>query len=289
MKKEGIMKGLLLLCIVLALLISSPVQSQTLYDDFTGPLLDSGKWLGDYKWVSSLNHLEIGQVIAKKKLDMFNHCLGSTEDGDADTQTCSTRLAMQDGVGVTAMEALVQLIAITLEQSQCLANDDGVTWIRFGGAFFNSTAITGTVTSQLNDVQAFIALRRNAISTDPAGVMTIEGRVVRCTNDDCTTSVPVTTDPPGNNPLILGTVSVKKKVQLRMVYDPTNHRFLFKQGKKDPEVEMVYAPRENHPPFAQNGGFKRLEVRHHLANCSAGATSGWARAYFDNFYITREP
>jgi hypothetical protein len=228
-------------------------------------------------------------VIAKKKLDMFNHCIGSTEDGDDLTQTCSKRLVMQDGAGVTAMEALVQPTAITLEQSQCLANDDGVTWIRFGGAFFNSTAITGTVTSQLNDVQAFIALSRDAISTDPAGVMNIESRVFRCTNDNCTTTLLVTTDPPGNNPLILGTVSVKKKVQLKMVYDPTNHRFLFKQGKKGPEVAMVYAPRENHPPFASNGGSKRLEVRHSLANCSPVPASGWARAYFDNFYITRGP
>jgi hypothetical protein len=41
------MKGLLLLCVVLAILISSPVQSQTLYDDFTGPLLDSTRWFGN--------------------------------------------------------------------------------------------------------------------------------------------------------------------------------------------------------------------------------------------------
>ena len=188
------MKGVMLVCVILALLVSSPAQSQTLFDDFTGPLLDSGKWLGDYKWVSSLNHLEIGQVIAKKKLDMFNHCLGSTEDGDADTQTCSTRLAMQDGSGVTAMEVLVQPIA--LEQSRCTLNDDGATWIRIGGAFFNSTPITGTVTDQTNDIQAYISLRRDANSTDPPGVMNIEGYILRCQNGDCSQSVAVTTDPP---------------------------------------------------------------------------------------------
>ena len=41
------MKGVMLVCVILALLVSSPVQSQTLYDDFTGPLLDSTKWFGD--------------------------------------------------------------------------------------------------------------------------------------------------------------------------------------------------------------------------------------------------
>ena len=279
------MKGVMLVCVILALLVSSPVQSQTLFDDFTGPLLDSGKWLGDYKWTSTLNHLEIGQVIAKKKLDMFNHCLGSTEDGDAATQTCSTRLAMQDGSGVTAMEVLVQPIA--LEQSRCTLNDDGATWIRIGGAFFNNSLPAEPPTDQTNDIQAYISLRRNFNSTDPGNVMTIEAYISRCQNGDCSQSVAVTTD--GDNPLILGTVNVKKKVQLRMVYDPTNHRFLFKQGKKDPEVAMVYVPRENHAPFAQNGGFKRLEVRHSLANCSPVPASGWARAYFDNFYITRGP
>ena len=79
-------------------------------------------------------------MIAKKKLDMFNHCLGSTEDGDAATQTCSTRLVMQDGGELRLMEVLVQPIA--LEQSRCTLNDDGATWIRIGGAFFNSTATT---------------------------------------------------------------------------------------------------------------------------------------------------
>ncbi len=50
-KKEGIMKGVMLVCVILALLVSSPAQSQTLFDDFTGPLLDSSKWYGNYIWV----------------------------------------------------------------------------------------------------------------------------------------------------------------------------------------------------------------------------------------------
>lgn len=277
---------LLILCVLLGLFITSPAQSQTIYDDFSQPVLSFEKWLNDYRGVTSLEHLEMGQVTAKKKLDMFNNCRGSTEDGDTETQTCSTRLAMQDGLEVTAMEVTVQPTAMNLEQNQCLSNAKGATWIRIGGAFFNSTSIGETVTSQLNDIQAYIGLRRDALSADPDGLMIIEGRVIRCTNNDCSTSVFVTTDPPGNNPVILGTVNVKKKIQLKLVYDRDNHRFLFKQGKKNPEVEMVYAPRENHPPFAPNGGFKRLEVRHHLANCSAEAASGWARAYFSKFYVT---
>jgi hypothetical protein len=281
------MKGVMLVCVILALLVSSPVQSQTLYDDFTGPLLDSTRWFGDRIMGDNIsNTLEFGHVIAKKKLDMFNHSLGSTSDDNSGTTTCSKRLVMQDGEDVTLMEALVQPIA--LEQSRCTNNDVGATWIRIGGAFFNSTAITGTVDSQLNDVHAYIGLRRDANSTDSNNVMNIEASVFRCTNAECTSTVFVTTDPPVNNPLILGQVTVKKKILLRLVYDPTNHRFLFKQGKKEPEVEMVYVPRENHPPFASNGGLKRLEVRHSLANCSPVPASGWARAYFDNFYITRD-
>jgi len=282
------MKGVMLVCVILALLVSSPVQSQTLYDDFTGPLLDSTSWFGDRIMGDNIsNSLEFGQVIAKKKLDMFNHSLGSTSDENSGTTTCSKRLVMQDGEDVTLMEALVQPIA--LEQGRCTNNDVGATWIRIGGAFFNSTATTGTVTSQLNDVHAYIGLRRDANSPDPSNVMNIEASIFRCTNADCTSTVFVTTDPPVNNPLILGQVTVKKKILLRLVYDPTNHRFLFKQGKKEPEIAMVYVPRENHPPFASNGGLKRLEVRHSLANCSPVPASGWARAYFDNFYITRGP
>jgi hypothetical protein len=282
------MKGLVLLCVALAFLISSPAQSQTLYDDFTGPLLDSSKWFGNYKIGPNIsNYLEIGQVVAKGKLDMFNHCLGSTEDGDSGYTVCATRLVMQDGADIKVMDVLVQPTGLELTQNQCVTNNSGGTWIRMGGAFFNSTPITGTVDGQLNDIQAHIALTRDVNSTDPAGVFTIEGLVYRCTDNQCNTTALVTTDPPGNNPVVLGTVSVKKKVQLRIVHDPVNHRFLFKQGKKDPEVEMVYVPRENHPPGSANGGYKRLEIRHQLANCTAGASSGWARTFFDKLYITK--
>lgn len=282
------MKGLALLCMIFVLLIAAPAQSQTLYDDFTGPLLSSTKWFSNRLVNTNItNTLEFGQVISKKKLDMFNQCFGSTVDGDTGTRTCSTRLAMQDGSGIVAMEALVQPIA--LEQTSCEANVDNTTatWIRLGGAFFNSTPITGTVSDQTNDVQAYIALVRRGDSQDPPGVFSIEGSILRCTNGDCSTSVIVTTDPP-TNPITLGTVSVKKKILLRLEWDSANHQFVFRQGKKASPVALTYSPRENHPPFAQNGGFKRLEVRHALANCTAGPTRGWARAYFDNFYVVND-
>ena len=73
---------------------------------------------------------------------------------------------------VTAMEVLVQPIAI--EQSRCTLNDDGATWIRIGGAFFNNSLPAEPPTDQTNDIQAYISLRRNFNSTDPGNVMTIE-------------------------------------------------------------------------------------------------------------------
>jgi hypothetical protein len=288
-KKEGIMKGVMLVCAILALFVSSPAQSQTLFDDFTGPLLDSSKWYGNYVWVTNTsNHLEIGQVITKGKLDMFNHCLGSTLDDNSGTTTCSTRLIIQDGSGITAMQALVQPTA--LAQGRCSGNDVGTTWIRIGGAFFNGS--TDAPLDQTNDVQAHISLSRDANSTDPAGILTIEGVVFRCTSADCGTFVYVTTTG-ADNPLVLGTIAVKKKVQLSIAYDPANNRFIFTQGKgkKAVQQEILYTNdlQENFPPYMSNGGSKRLEVRHSLANCSPVPASGWARAYFDNFYTTKEP
>ena len=186
---------------------------------------------------TSATSLEVGQVIAKKKLDMFNHCLGSTSDDNSGTTTCSTRLIMQDGTNVTAMEALVQPTA--LAQGRCSGNDVGTTWIRFGGAFFNGSAVAPL--DQTNDVQAHISLSRDANSTDPADVMTIEGVVFRCTDADCGTFVYVTTTG-ADNPLVLGTIAVKKKVQLSIAHDPANNRFIFTQGKgkKAVQQEIVY-------------------------------------------------
>ena len=141
------MKGVMLVCVILALLVSSPAQSQTLFDDFTGPLLDSGKWYGDYKIGPNIsNYLEIGQVIAKGKLDMFNHCLGSTEDGDTGyyslcDKACHARRRRCQSHGASSYNPLV----LSIRRMQRVTNDSGGTWIRIGGAFFNSTPITGTV------------------------------------------------------------------------------------------------------------------------------------------------
>jgi len=278
------MKCFLSVFVILGFLVASPAQSQELYDDFTGPLLNPEKWFSNYAGLTNqrlTNFLEIGQVISKKKLDMFNNCTGSILDGNSSSTLCSTRLVMQDGEGVMAMEALVQPIAI--DMTSCALNDAGSTFIRFGGAFFNS----GTVdpTGQTNDVQAHISLRRNP--ADPVGVMTIQGTVFRCTAADCSTYEQVTTTGE-DNPVDLGTINVKKKIQLKLVYDPVNHVFKFTQGKGKKAVERVigYTVNENFLPYASNGGFKRLEIRHHLTNCEAGAVTGWARAYFDNFYVT---
>ena len=51
------MKGVMLVCVILALLVSSPAQSQTLYDDFTGPLLDSSRWFGDRKIGENISNI----------------------------------------------------------------------------------------------------------------------------------------------------------------------------------------------------------------------------------------
>ena len=282
------MKGFLLVCIILALLISTPAQSQVLYDDFTGPLLSSSRWFGNRQIGPNIsNTLEFGQVASKKKLDMFNHCFGSTADGNTETRPCATRLAMQDGATVVNMEALVQPIA--LEQSGCAQNSDGATWIRLGGAFFNSTPITGTVDGQNNDILAFISLERELDSSDPPGVMSITGSVYRCTDATCSQTVPVTTTG-AQNPIILGTVNVKKKILLKLEYDRNNEVFRFTHGKGKKAVvgEIGFIVNHNWSPGASNGGFKRLEIRHSLANCTAGPTRGWARAYFDNFFVTRD-
>ncbi len=281
------MKGLFSVCILLGLLITSPAQSQELYDDFTGPLLSSQKWFTNRLVGNNIsNVLEFGQVITKKKLDMFNHCSGSILDGNSGTTTCSMRLIMQNGSDVTSMEALVQPIA--LEQNTCSENNIGSTWIRLGGAFFNSSDVAPA--NQVNDVQAYIALRRNANSTEELNVLHIEGHVLKCTEGtSCATSENVTNLNGLGNPIDLGTITVKKKALLKLVHDPDNNRFVFTQGKgrKAVEKEIVYGEDENFPPYLSNGGYKRLEVRHSLANCSPVTASNWVRAYFDNFYVTK--
>ena len=282
------MKGLLSACIVMGLLITSPAQSQELYDDFTGPLLSPQNWFANRLGGNNIsNVLEFGQVITKKKLDMFNHCSGSILDGNSGTTTCSIRLVMQDGSDVMAMEALVQPIA--LEQNTCSENKIGSIWIRLGGAFFNSSGLAPA--NQVNDVQAYIALRRNANSTEELNILHIEGHVLKCTEGtSCATSENVTNLNGLGNPIDLGTITVKKKVQLKLVHDPDNNRFVFTQGKgkKAVEKEIVYGEDENFPPYSSNGGYKRLEARHSLANCYPDAASNWVRVYFDNFYVTKQ-
>ena len=89
---------------------------------------------------------------------------------------------MQDGADIKVMDALVQPTGLEQTQNQCVTNDSGGTWIRMGGAFFNSTPITGTVDGQLNDIQAHIALYAGMqIPPIPPVLLILRARVYRCT------------------------------------------------------------------------------------------------------------
>jgi hypothetical protein len=91
-----------------------------------------------------------------------------------------------------------------------------------------------------------------------------------CNNSGCTDSTVIGEED-------LGLVKVGKKVKLLMRIEKDQDRFVFKLDKKGAETPISYTGYSDAAdPCADNGGMKRLEVTHLLANCqSEPATYGW--------------
>ena len=100
---------------------------------------------------------------------------------------------------------------------------------------------------------------RDGSSTDPAGVLKVQGFVLRCTNASCGTFTTVVST------TLATTVSVGQTFTLRLKWDEPNNQFLFGLDASA-DVAMPYAASDVAPA---NNTFVQTSPFHTTANCTA--------------------
>jgi hypothetical protein len=148
---------------------------------------------------------------------------------------------------------------------------------RMIGGFFNVG--TPTPGSQVGDVTAQIRLLRTSNSTDPAGVMRVQGVVLQCTTPDCAGAFTV------GNVVELGTVATGSSANLQMQWDQAGKTFHFSRDAGAYAGTVAYTQNDTSPPGVN---FRQLSTRVNLPNCmSAPRVSGLVDVRFDHVYVNQ--
>ena len=260
---------------LLLLMFASPGQALdlVLYDDFHSTFIDETKWSGGGGQSAGVDVLEFVRQIQKGTLHMVNRTYGDTSSNSG-SSVAYTRLDFADGEKVTAIKATVQVNSA--EVVGCSNNSSAThATARLGGSFFNTSA--PTVGSYSNDVFAAIYIELASDSTDKAGILEVIGRVIKCNNSTCSLYTEL-------DKIVLGTTKVKKKTDLSIQWDKSNHQFIFQLGKSAP-VSYTYAVPDLLPAgFADS---KALDIAQSIANCTAEPTVAFMDANFDNVFVNQ--
>jgi hypothetical protein len=265
--------------LVLSVFVAFTAQAQlTVYDDFSGPFVDTARWAPRTLWGDDVSIYEGGFRILKGKLSFFNRTYGAVLDDDA-TQNMRRQLFLRNApaAGVTSIETSIQMVKNGHEITGCAANPEpSETRVYIGGNFFNTGTVVPVPGNATGDIAAFIGFFKYSNSTTiPPGSMGVRARVRQCTNSDCSTYNDLH-ETLFNDLLI----KVGKKTTLRITVDKNANTITFQVGKKIVDT-YTYTVNDALAPGAINGAM-RLEVAHYLANCpSTPRAVGWADVLFD--------
>jgi hypothetical protein len=258
---------------VLSILFVCSAQAQlTVYDDFSGPFVDTELWAYSHTYGDNVWTYEGGFRILKGKLSFFSHAYGG-DQLNTGTQNTRRQLYLRGVGGINSIETSIQIAKNGNETTGCTANPEpSETRIFMGGAFFNDGDSTGP-TDYTGDIMAFAGFFKYSDSTTiPPGYMGVRSRVMKCTNPTCSTT-DIIYETLYNDLL----VKFGKKTTFRITLDKGTNTFTFQVGKKD-SATYTYTVPDSAAPVMTN---TRLEVAHYLANCTSSKAVGWADVLFD--------
>jgi hypothetical protein len=276
------MKNLVCIAGVLVLIIgtTSGIASTTCaYDNLKRALL-TGKLVGRACMPTRVLTLEVSRAIKNqttlnsKALNIANRSY-AYEGSNSGRRTAATRLFFPYGGSITTIQATV--LVKKNQATGCSTVNTFATegQLRIGGAFFNASTDVPAAGDQTNDVFAYITVSRAIDSPNAGNVLDVEGKTQICTNADCSNSNEIST-------VVLGTLKVNTKAKLTITWDQAGNSFVFKKGNT--EVSLPYTQSDSWAPETDNGGNKRLEVIHFIANCMSDPSIPRPMSYMDAYF-----
>ncbi len=234
------------------------------YDNFNQPAIDQSKWPG---------LLDRAQEIVNKKSRLMARDYAATTS-NVGSYGKSTSFYLPNPDAVTEMRATITVT--NYDVVACPANSTPtLSRARVYGEFFNTGV--GAPGSERGDVEAQMRVLRQSDSTDPPGVLRVQGRVTLCNDDACTTVTELGT-------VDFGTATLGQAVVAQVQWDKPNKRFLFSRDGGT-SVPVVYTVVDS---IAANAPAKSISVRNTVPNCtSASRPSGMIDALFDNILVNK--
>ena len=260
----------LLLVLAFPLVLAAAPAAQALepfkiYDRFTDRTIDPARWSDNEK----IREIKGGAM----RLMQRTYGLGNADAGFTPTSWSSN--LNSNPQDITAIKATITVNA--LETNACPSNPAvGDARARIVGGFFN----TGVATpgSQLNDAIAQVRLYRASNSTDPAGVLRVQGILSICTTADCNGAATV------GNIVDLGTVMVGTPTTVSLQWDQPGKTFYFSRDGGTPGT-VAYAQSDASVPGVL---FRQVSTRVVVPSCqSAPRVSAVVDAQFDNVFVNR--
>ncbi|MCE9657549.1 MAG: hypothetical protein K8R60_03250 [Burkholderiales bacterium] len=235
-----------------------------IYDRFGDKTIDQDRWLDGEKV----------RVIKGGQMQLMQRSYGQTISDFGVTPTnWHTNVSIPGWV--TSLKARITVSA--LETTSCPTNTTpGDARARILASLFNAyIPLTG---SQLNDVLAQVRLYRASSSTDPAGLLQVQGILYICTSTDCNSATTI------GNVVDLGTVMVGTPTTVSLQWDrPGKTVYFSREG--GPTGTVAYAESDVQAPSFL---FKQLSTRVVAPNCmSAPRVSGMVDALFDNVSVNQ--
>jgi hypothetical protein len=261
------MRTLLLAIAVPVLLAASPAQALEpfrVYDRFTDKAIDPTHWSDNEK----IREIRGGAM----RLMQRTYGFGGSDVGITPTNWQSN---LSNPQSITELKATVTVSA--LEANACPSNASvGDARARIIGGFFN--VATPTPGSQLNDVIAQVRILRVSNTTDPAGLLRVQGVLSLCTSADCNNAATI------GNIVDLGTVMVGTPTTVQIQWDKPGKTFYFARDGGTPGT-VAYADSDASPPSLP---FKQMSTRVNVPSCqSAPRVSSMVDATFDNVFVNR--
>ncbi len=265
----GVMMRVLTVAIALILIFSLGIPVQALealvpYDDFSSSVIDPDRWVG-----SAYGGTEVLRQISNGRLRQFHRGYGLTTS-DVGRRTTAVQLSFINPSTVTAIRAKVRVTQY--EAIGCAVGSS--TYVRpgIGGSFFNTSAPEPG--SSLDDVRAYVEVRRYSDSADPPDILHVYSTVFRCADSACGTATQL-------GGADMGTLVLGQSTVLLVQWDPGNDRFVFKFGAT--KMTAPYAV----PDSASPGNlFKIVSSTVAVANCtSLPRPMGSVDATFDDVFL----
>jgi hypothetical protein len=252
--------GLLLACLLLA----GPAPGHAshegfdVYEDWT-----TASTIRSDRWVA----VDTTTLEVKREVKGHHLVMGTRREGGTASNVgfagARHRLTFTNALAIDQIEA--DLTVQDLALSGCATNPaqpSRVINAIFLNRFNDGSGGPGNMTG---DHLVTVNASRSSDSSDPEGVLRLQGAILRCIDPTCSNAFSI----PGGVVNLPATVSVGETFTLRVIWDAPNNQFLVGVGD-GPDVALVYAAAANQKP----AGVAFADIRTQLvaANCTSGPT-----------------